>query len=339
MIYKDEETPCSKIARYFQKFIDNAFDEFRNGYKASLAKLNNVAEDQELDEPAYEKLLKDELPFVEAPTLRLGVGSVKDLSFTLTHDIFKQTLRENFKLTPQVILYDEDLKYLKTITIDSTTDKGYFSVVHDIYDGKLKCPDDVAIRLRLQNFGESISYVFLVIQADNVNSIGKCKYSRFRLTDFDTNFQYDCHKLAEEYSFGDLKGTGGDEAPAEAEGVEDEGADSGLFFAYYLHKNDKYGWFLENLKQQKLGTKAEIESFIKQDIPDFLGQFEHSEMDYVDFNQLNFIQESIEGDEDADPLNTKFLFQCQFKGDKFIYELDSFLKTRQKKSRMDHEHS
>ena len=29
----------------------------------------------------------------------------------------------------------------------------------------------------------------------------------------------------------------------------------GLIFNYYIHKNEKYGWFLENISSYKTGTE------------------------------------------------------------------------------------
>jgi len=53
---------------------------------------------------------------------------------------------------------------------------------------------------------------------------------------------------------GDGGGGGGEE---NVDGAEDDNADSAkgaLFFTYYIHRNAKFGWFLENLKETKIGT-------------------------------------------------------------------------------------
>jgi hypothetical protein len=35
---------------------------------------------------------------IEAPSLRCSVNNIKELSFTITHNIFKKTLKEDFVL-------------------------------------------------------------------------------------------------------------------------------------------------------------------------------------------------------------------------------------------------
>ena len=47
MIYKDKETPCTKISKYFNKFIMNELKDFKNAYKNILTEINNIYEDEE----------------------------------------------------------------------------------------------------------------------------------------------------------------------------------------------------------------------------------------------------------------------------------------------------
>jgi hypothetical protein len=63
------------------------------------------------------------------------------------------------------------------------------------------------------------------------------------------NYPLDAHSFGEEYSLADLRGGLGDE-PGDAGDQEDVAAvepNGAVFFNYYLHKSDKYGWFIEDL--------------------------------------------------------------------------------------------
>ena len=48
----------------------------------------------------------------------------------------------------------------------------------------------------------------------------------------------------------DVGEAGGDDVDPEVEVV----TNGALFFNYYLHKNEKYGWFIEDLHSLKTGT-------------------------------------------------------------------------------------
>jgi hypothetical protein len=47
MSYIDKETPCTKIAKYFRKFIQNELTDFKNAYKTIMTEINNTFEDDE----------------------------------------------------------------------------------------------------------------------------------------------------------------------------------------------------------------------------------------------------------------------------------------------------
>jgi hypothetical protein len=56
MTYWDDETPCTKVARYFNKFINNQMDEFKLAYTNALTEINTAYEDDEAyDEKVYKE--------------------------------------------------------------------------------------------------------------------------------------------------------------------------------------------------------------------------------------------------------------------------------------------
>ncbi len=136
--------------------------------------------------------------------------------------------------------------------------KDYFTIQTNIYDKNLKIPDDYCIKIDLEGLmrkfipGTSkritVHHVVFMIRIPNLSKINdRFRFSKYRLTDFDINFAFDSHSFGEEFNLQELRGT---ENP-EGDGDQEASTNGALFFTYYLHKNPKYGWFLENLHCSK----------------------------------------------------------------------------------------
>jgi len=63
MTYHDEDTPCSKISKYFDKYVKGELQEFRNQYALVLTDLNNQLEEEEggIDEAGYRQKFKQKI--------------------------------------------------------------------------------------------------------------------------------------------------------------------------------------------------------------------------------------------------------------------------------------
>ena len=47
MAYEDKDTPCSKIAKYFNQFILKEIEDIKHGYKVIMQEINTAYEDEE----------------------------------------------------------------------------------------------------------------------------------------------------------------------------------------------------------------------------------------------------------------------------------------------------
>jgi hypothetical protein len=79
-----------------------------------------------------------------------------EITYTITHNIFKKTNKENFYLNLELALYDQDMAYLDTITLDNLDNpkkkySKYFSARYDVFDKELKYPDDVCLSMKLHD--------------------------------------------------------------------------------------------------------------------------------------------------------------------------------------------
>ena len=223
-------------------------------------------------------------------------------------------------------LYDNDFSYLDTVSLDLDPKKKYqkyFSVRYDVFDKELKCPDDATLTIKLKMISKIIRkpvhHILFMIRVKNLNkNTDKFPYSKFRLTDFDINFQFDSHSFGKKFNLQDLRG-GGEAEKEEIEGQEQvlEGA---LFFNYYLHRNPKYGWFIENLHSLKVGTQKELDRFLVKTLPQrFFAEFK-IQMDYLDAGIIHINEREVDDLEDVKPyLSVSIL---GLKGNKFLNSID-----------------
>ncbi len=262
MVYKDDETPCTKVGKYFNKFINNELEEFKAQYIALLTEINNTFEDGDegIDEEAYSVSVKEKMlelitaQGIEVPPMRCALNNVEDITYTITHNIFKKTTKDDFYLQLELALYDEECNYLTTINLhDQQEDYPSFTSKHNIYDKTLKCPDDAGIHINLSALKElPVHHILFMIRINDLNAnTDKFDYARYRLCDFDINYAFDTHSFGEEYNLVELRGPV--DEPVDDPDVEPV-VNGALFFNYYLHKNEKYGWFIEDLHSLKTGT-------------------------------------------------------------------------------------
>ena len=201
--------------------------------------------------------------------MRCSLNNVEDITYTITHNIFKKTTKDDFYLQLELALYDEECNYLTTINLrDQQEDYAQFTAKHNIYDKSLKCPDDAGIHLNLTALkDQNVHHILFMIRVNDLNGNAEpFNYARYRLCDFDINYAFDAHSFGEEYNLPELRGAGGDEPPEDpdAEAV----VNGALFFNYYLHKNEKYGWFIEDLHATKVGSKEDLDTFVKTELPE-----------------------------------------------------------------------
>ena len=75
-----------------------------------------------------------------------------------------------------------------------------FIFYNDLYDKKLKLPDDMAIKVLLQELPDHIEHMFFCIRVENLNeSTNEYKYSKYRLTDFENNFAFESSPFGDDY--------------------------------------------------------------------------------------------------------------------------------------------
>lgn len=63
MVYEDDNTPCTKIAKYFDKFVKNELLDYKHQYSQILTDLNNQYEEEEggIDDAGYRTLFKSKM--------------------------------------------------------------------------------------------------------------------------------------------------------------------------------------------------------------------------------------------------------------------------------------
>ena len=127
-------------------------------------------------------------------------------------------------------------------------DNKAFSYTDKLFDKKLRVPDDYAIKLKLNKLPPEATHIFFCIRLENLSDVqpNQFQYTRYRLTDFDINYAFDQQEFETKYQVSDLLGQGQAEGGVGEEEDLEEGKGA-AFFTYYLHKDAKWGWFLENL--------------------------------------------------------------------------------------------
>ena len=60
MTYMDNETPCTKVTKYFNKFLTGELEDFKAAYGAILTEANTQLEEDDgaLDDDGYQGLVK-----------------------------------------------------------------------------------------------------------------------------------------------------------------------------------------------------------------------------------------------------------------------------------------
>ena len=72
---------------------------------------------------------------IAPPKLRCRLNNLDEITYTITHNIFKKTLKKDFYLQLELALYDKYGRYLETIKFNETQEKyPQFSSVFNIYD-------------------------------------------------------------------------------------------------------------------------------------------------------------------------------------------------------------
>ena len=75
-----------------------------------------------------------------------------------------------------------------------------FLFYDDLYDKKLKLPDDIAIKVLLQELPDHIEHMFFCIRVENLNENTEMyKYSKYRLTDFENNFAFESSPFGDDF--------------------------------------------------------------------------------------------------------------------------------------------
>ncbi len=74
-----------------------------------------------MDEYTYSEWLKKDLPCEPCPEYRLTLNNVDEISYTITHNMFKETEPEKMYLNLELALYDDKFNYLDTVRLNKET--------------------------------------------------------------------------------------------------------------------------------------------------------------------------------------------------------------------------